>query len=215
MGMDRPPEAGVYWEDVPRAWRGEGILSGSTVNGPSGNGSRDSGDGSGNTATDFDHGMVGRFNAWFFTFFVRYINHAAGIHKAAAFDGIDAGTVVEIGAGTGANLGYLEPGSHLYAVEPNRRMHTRLRRRCQAAGVDLTILPTGAESIPLPDESVPRGDVLIGAVHRDRSTRGRGRSKANTARRRYLPVCRACRRAFRHRAFMGAAPDPAAMGIRV
>lgn len=145
--MDRPLEAGVYWKDVPRTWRGDGILSGSTVNGPKGNDA-------GNTATDFDHGMVGRFNAWFFTFFVRYINHAAGIHKSAAFDGIDAGTVVEIGAGTGANLEYLAPGSHLYAVEPNRRMHPRLKHRCRAAGINLTILPNGAESIPLPDESV-------------------------------------------------------------
>lgn len=129
--MDRPPEAGVYWKDA-RA------------------GSRNSG----GPATGFDHGLVGRFNAWFFTFFVRYINHAAGIHKASAFDGVDATTVVEIGAGTGANLRYVEPGSHLYAVKPNRRMHPRLKRRCRDAGVDLTILPTGAESIPLPDASV-------------------------------------------------------------
>ena len=33
-------------------------------------------------------------------------------------------------------------------------MHDRLRRRCAAAGVDVTVLPTGAEAIPLPDASV-------------------------------------------------------------
>ena len=36
---------------------------------------------------------------------------------------------LEIGAGTGANLHHLAPGTRLYAVEPGRRMHDRLRRR--------------------------------------------------------------------------------------
>ncbi|WP_035768181.1 class I SAM-dependent methyltransferase [Arthrobacter castelli] len=108
----------------------------------------------GNAQTAFDHGLVGRFNAWFFTFFAGYINHAAHAHKTEAFGGIGTGTIVEIGAGTGANLSYLEPGTHLYAVEPNRRMHPRLKRRCRQAGIGLTILPTGAEHIDLPDGSV-------------------------------------------------------------
>ena len=33
-------------------------------------------------------------------------------------------------------------------------MHDRLRRRCQRAGIDLTIVPGGAEAIPLADGSV-------------------------------------------------------------
>lgn len=102
----------------------------------------------------FDHGGIGRFNAWFFTAFAGYINYAARAHKGGAFDGITGGAVVELGAGTGANLGYLPAGTHLYAVEPSVRMHEPLRRRCAAAGVQLTILSTGAEEIPLPDASV-------------------------------------------------------------
>ena len=102
----------------------------------------------------FDHGGISRFNAWFFTAFAGYINYAARTHKGCAFDGITGGAVVELGAGTGANLGYLPAGTHLYAVEPSTQMHERLRRRCQAAGVQLTILSTGAEEIPLPDASV-------------------------------------------------------------
>jgi SAM-dependent methyltransferase len=60
----------------------------------------------------------------------------------------------EAGPATGANLDFLPAGTHLYALEPSLQMHARLRRRSAAAGVDLTILATGAESIPLPDSSV-------------------------------------------------------------
>lgn len=102
----------------------------------------------------FDNGAISGFNAWFFTAFAPYVNHVAGVHKQAAFAGLGAGTVLEIGAGTGANFGYLPPGTHLYAVEPNLRMHARLRRRAAAAGISITLLSTGAEAIPLPDESV-------------------------------------------------------------
>ncbi|HEX6424293.1 MAG TPA: class I SAM-dependent methyltransferase [Acidimicrobiales bacterium] len=109
----------------------------------------------------FDHGAVSRFNAWFFTAFARYLDHAARHHKRAAFAGLRGGTVVEIGAGTGANLHHLPPGTRLYAIEPGLRMHDRLRRRSAAAGVEVTILATGAESIPLPDASV---DEVIGSL---------------------------------------------------
>ena len=103
----------------------------------------------------FDHGAVSRFNAWFFTAFARYINHVARHHKLTAFSGLQSGaTVLEIGAGTGANLHHLPAGTRLYAVEPSLRMHERLRRRCAAAGVEVQILATGAEAIPLPNASV-------------------------------------------------------------
>jgi SAM-dependent methyltransferase len=102
----------------------------------------------------FDNGAISRFNAWFFTAFAGVLNHSAGPHKRGAFDGLDAGTVLEIGAGTGANLRYLRPGTHLLALEPSRPMHARLRRRATAAGIDVTVLPARAEKIPLPDGSV-------------------------------------------------------------
>lgn len=105
-------------------------------------------------AGGFDHGAISRFNAWFFTAFAGVLNRATRHHKAAAFAGLRPGTVLELGAGTGANLAHLAPGTRLYAVEPSLRMHDRLRRRCAAAGVEVTILPTGAEAIPLPDASV-------------------------------------------------------------
>jgi SAM-dependent methyltransferase len=107
------------------------------------------------TDETFDHGAVSRFNAWFFTALAPYLNLAARPHKQAAFAGVSSADVVlELGAGTGGNLAFLRPGTELYAVEPSRRMHDRLRERCRAAGVGVTILPCGAESIPLPDGAV-------------------------------------------------------------
>lgn len=110
----------------------------------------------------FDHGAISRFNAWFFDAFSALLNHHTRRHKAAAFGGISSQDVVEIGAGTGANVGYLPRGAPLYAVEPSVAMHDRLRRTCQSAEVDLTVLATGAEAIPLPDASVD--DVICSLV---------------------------------------------------
>lgn len=102
----------------------------------------------------FHHGAISRFNAWFFDTFASVLNSASRRHKRAAFGGISASSVVEIGAGTGANVEFIPPGAHLYAVEPSLAMHDRLRQACKKADIDLTILSTGAEAIPLPDASV-------------------------------------------------------------
>lgn len=107
-----------------------------------------------NEDRSFDHGAISRFNAWFFTAFAGVLNHLTRPHKAAAFANIDSTTVLEIGAGTGGNLHHLRPGTKLYAVEPNRRMEDRLRRRAESAAIGIIVLPTGAESIPLPDASI-------------------------------------------------------------
>lgn len=102
----------------------------------------------------FHHGAVSRFNAWFFTAFDRYINHISREHKRAAFDGLRGARVLEIGAGVGANIAHLPPGAELVAVEPSLAMHDALRERCERAGIPLTLHAAGAESIPLPDDSV-------------------------------------------------------------
>jgi ubiquinone/menaquinone biosynthesis C-methylase UbiE len=102
----------------------------------------------------FDHGAVSRFNAWFFSAFDRYINHISRPHKQAAFAGIESETVVELGAGVGANLPHLPAGSRLIAVEPSLAMHPGLQRRASDAGIDVTVLAHGAESLPLEDASV-------------------------------------------------------------
>lgn len=102
----------------------------------------------------FHNGARGRFNAWFLRTFDRYINHIAARHKAGAFSGIAPGRIVEIGPGVGANFDYLPDGATIVAAEPNRAMHDSLRRRAADRGVDLELIGTGAERLPLPDASV-------------------------------------------------------------
>lgn len=99
----------------------------------------------------FDHGPVSRFNAWFFAAFDRYFNLIARRHKRAAFAGIEADVVVELGSGAGANLGYLAPGTRLIAIEPSLQMHRRLLARADEAGIELDLIAQGAESLPLDD----------------------------------------------------------------
>lgn len=107
---------------------------------------------------DLTHGPPpsrrGAFNAWFFDTFDRYINIIAGPHKRAAFNDIEPGRILEIGAGTGANLDYLPGGSQLVALEPNPAMHERLRRRAVDKTIDLELLVAPGETIPLDDSSV-------------------------------------------------------------
>ena len=119
----------------------------------------------------FDHGLRSRFNAWFFNSFDSYFNHILLPHKTGAFSGLGPGTVVELGAGAGANLHLMPSGAHVVAVEPNQQMHRLLQRRASAAGVGLTLVPGVAEALPLPDSSVD--DVLctlvlctVGDAHR-------------------------------------------------
>lgn len=113
-------------------------------------------------AAGFDNGWRGRFNAWFFTTLDSYIGHIAREHKQAAFGDLGAGDIVEIGAGIGANLGFLPAGSRLVAVEPNFAMHATLRDRAADRAIELDILTASAADIPLPDASVD--DVLCSLV---------------------------------------------------
>lgn len=115
------------------------------------------------TGTDaFDNGRRGRFNAWFFTAFDRYINLITRRHKRRAFTGITGPDVLELGPGVGANFRYLPPGSRVQAVEPNRAMHAALLARAAERGVDLHLVECHAEQLPLPDESVD--DVICSLV---------------------------------------------------
>lgn len=66
------------------------------------------------------------------------------------------GDVLEIGAGTGANLDCYPPGLRsLTLSEPQAAMRARLSARVGArTGLPPTVLPHAAEALPLPDASV-------------------------------------------------------------
>lgn len=97
---------------------------------------------------------ISRFNAWFFDFIDNYSNHVAHIHKRNAFAGLRSGTIVELGAGTGANFRYLPAGSRLIGVEPSIAMHARLQHNAMERNINLELLASSGEHIPLADESV-------------------------------------------------------------
>jgi SAM-dependent methyltransferase len=102
----------------------------------------------------------GRLNALFFGVLDGYLDHLLRAHKQQIFRDLPP-TVVELGAGTGANLRYLPPGTRLVAVEPNPAMHPRLRARAARAGVDLELHTTVGERLDLPDASA---DMVISSL---------------------------------------------------
>lgn len=78
-----------------------------------------------------------------------------------------AGTVLEIGAGTGANLAHYRPGqiSRLVLVEPDphmrRRLQTKLAHADPALRARTEVLAGAAEQLPLADRSV---DVVVSTL---------------------------------------------------
>jgi SAM-dependent methyltransferase len=107
-----------------------------------------------------EHPVRGRFNSAFFWVMGGYLNWLLHKSKAVTFADLPP-TVVELGAGVGANLRYLPVGARLIAVEPNRYMHTRLRRAARSCGVDLEIRSVVGERIDLPDASA---DAVISSL---------------------------------------------------
>lgn len=82
-----------------------------------------------------------------------WMHRTLGAHKRELFGGLSH-TVLEIGAGTGANFRYLREGSHVVAVEPNVHAHERLRANARRAGVTVDVRAAVAEALPLADGSV-------------------------------------------------------------
>ncbi|CAA9224152.1 MAG: hypothetical protein AVDCRST_MAG54-710, partial [uncultured Actinomycetospora sp.] len=99
------------------------------------------------------HPVRGPLNAAFFRIMDRYIHHHLGERKAALFADLP-GTVVELGAGTGANMRYYRAGTRVIAVEPNPPMHRPLRDAAARHGVDVDIRTVGAQDTGLADGSV-------------------------------------------------------------
>jgi ubiquinone/menaquinone biosynthesis C-methylase UbiE len=98
------------------------------------------------------HRARGPFNAAFFSVMGPYIERNVREHKRRVYAELPD-TVVELGAGVGANLRYLRPGSTLVAIEPNTPMHRRLRTAAARRGVHLELRDSLAERTDLPDQS--------------------------------------------------------------
>lgn len=99
------------------------------------------------------HPMLSRVNAAFFDLMDGYMHWKYAEVKARLFADLPS-VILEIGAGAGANLRYFRPGTRVIAAEPNPHMHPKLEQRAMRRGIRLDILPGGAESLALPDDSV-------------------------------------------------------------
>jgi ubiquinone/menaquinone biosynthesis C-methylase UbiE len=100
-----------------------------------------------------DHPFRGRLNAWILRALDGYADRKYRHVKRELFGGLPH-TVLEIGAGDGANFRYLNPGTHVIALEPNLHMHSYLRAAAARHHVTVDVRAGVAEQIPLPDECV-------------------------------------------------------------
>ncbi|TCK21005.1 class I SAM-dependent methyltransferase [Pseudonocardia endophytica] len=63
------------------------------------------------------------------------------------------GSVLDVGAGTGANLTHFRAASRVVAAEPDPAMRRRLTDRLDGARVPVEVSDAGAEALPFPDAS--------------------------------------------------------------
>ena len=100
-----------------------------------------------------DNAVRGRFNAWMLDALDGYMHRKYGPLKARLFGAVPA-TVVDLGAGSGANFRYFPSGTHVVAVEPSAHMRARLQRKARHHGLALEVHEAGGETLALPDASV-------------------------------------------------------------
>jgi ubiquinone/menaquinone biosynthesis C-methylase UbiE len=106
------------------------------------------------------HPLRERFNACLLELLDRYQHRKYGALKRELFGGLPR-TVLELGAGDGANFRYLDRGTRVIAVEPNVHMHPRLRARAARYGLQVDVHPATAEALPLADGAV---DAVISSL---------------------------------------------------
>lgn len=83
-----------------------------------------------------------------------------GRHRERLLAGL-TGDVLEIGAGTGANLPHYRAARQVILAEPAPAMRAILAQRLGAASVPTRVLPAAAEHLPVPDASV---DVVVSTL---------------------------------------------------
>jgi len=66
---------------------------------------------------------------------------------------IASGRVLELGVGTGLNLRFYQPGSHVIAIDPDIAMLDRARSRADASPARVHLLVGAGESLPFRDET--------------------------------------------------------------
>lgn len=95
-------------------------------------------------------GWFGRCYAVLLERFHRHYGPLVAERKRRLFGGL-TGTVIEIGAGTGANLAFLAPGARWVGVEPNPAMRPYVERAARQSGAEAVLVEARAEALPFRD----------------------------------------------------------------
>ena len=98
-----------------------------------------------------------RWFAWAMPRLAQHYDNLLADRKRALLSGV-AGTVVELGPGTGTNFRYYPAGMHWIGIEPNPYLHAHLRRAAVEARLLVDIRQGYAEHIDLADDSA---DVVV------------------------------------------------------
>jgi len=99
-------------------------------------------------------GLRQRIFAWALARFNAKYERFASEYKQRLFRNL-TGTVLEIGPGTGANLGYLRPEKVQWiGVEPNLFMQSYLHNEAKRLGMPIKIQVATGETLPDADESI-------------------------------------------------------------
>lgn len=97
--------------------------------------------------------LLQRYFAWLMAQVSGRYNRELGPLKHSLFAEL-AGTVLEIGPGTGPNLEFLPPGVAWIGLEPNPGMHARLRTEAARLGVEIELRSDAAHAMELADASI-------------------------------------------------------------
>ncbi len=104
--------------------------------------------------------MIQLLTYWFFNLVDLRVHQKYGERKAALFKNHPK-TLVEIGAGYGANFRYLKEGTRVKVIEPNAGFHKVLHRRAEKFGIILELYEGRAEDMQLSDNST---EMVIGSL---------------------------------------------------
>jgi ubiquinone/menaquinone biosynthesis C-methylase UbiE len=98
--------------------------------------------------------VPGRFYAWFYDRFLAAAERGwLGKERRRLLAGTD-GLVIEVGAGTGANVAYFPPEVRVVATEPDAGMRARLRKTATSA---VDVVAASAQALPFRSDAFDAG----------------------------------------------------------
>jgi ubiquinone/menaquinone biosynthesis C-methylase UbiE len=95
----------------------------------------------------------GKFFARYYDAMTRRAEEKWGRPLRTLMFGELTGRILEVGAGSGANLPYYAKADSLVAVEPASEMRKQLHGRAEEVPLDVEVVDAWAERLPLPDDT--------------------------------------------------------------